>query len=190
MDDRADLRATHGSATLFTPTPRTPQWGRDRPLYRKVRGRTGRLRRRSVHRVRGPVVLRQRGDRVRRRHRVGAARRRVADDAPGRVGGSQPAAACGRHHRLHRRGPRRLDDLFVPVAGVDRPRHRGAGLVGRRGRRGGLDRRGRSRRPSARAARASPSRCDRPPSHPCKGSSAATQRAGTPSRNPVWHCRF
>ena len=58
---------------------------------------------------------------------------------PGRAGGPQPAAACRRDHRLPRRGSPRLDDLLLPVARIDRPRHREAGVVGHRRRSRGLD---------------------------------------------------
>ena len=144
--------------------PRRPcVWSRrDRTLYRKVRGRTGRLRRRAVHRVRGPVVLGQRGDRLRRRHRVGAARSRGRRRCTGRARGPQPAAARRGHHGVHRGGPYRLDDLFVPVAGVDRPRHRDAGPVGDRRRRGGLDRRGHRGRQAGGQRRRRPRRCGTP----------------------------
>ena len=57
----------------------------------------------------------------------------------GRPSGPQPAAACRRDHRLPRRRSPRLDDLLLPVAGVDRQRHRKAGVVGHHRRSRGLD---------------------------------------------------
>ena len=63
-------KATSTRPRLWTEAPWLSS-RRARKLYRKVRGRAGELRRQAVHRVRGPLVLRRRHHRVRRRHRGG-----------------------------------------------------------------------------------------------------------------------
>ncbi len=99
-----------------------------------------------MHRIRGPVVLRRRGHRVRHRHRLGAARGRGRRRCTGRAGGPQPAAACRRDHRVPRRRSPCVDDLLLPIAGSDRPRHREARVVGHHRRLRGLDGAGDRRR--------------------------------------------
>lgn len=88
------------------------------------------------------MAQRRRGDGVRARARASAAGRGCRRRRPCGPGGQEPVGACGGDHRVPRRGPRGVDDLLVPIAGVHRSRHRDARVVGDRRRRRGLDRSG------------------------------------------------
>ncbi len=163
---------------------------RARELYPILRGGSGELRRAAVHRVRGTLVLRQRHHQICRRDRGHAARGRTRRWCPGRLGGPQQAAARRRDHRFPRRRTPGLDDLLLPVARIDRPRHRKAASclpsspIARTGPTKS------SPPPSAQAVQAWRSRSRHPSSRLSKHWSVATTPVSTQKPNPVWRCRF